>query len=163
MHGKQFDLRGAVYAKQRIMAKTSGNIRSVSKRDSSSEARTREGYERVMKPLLKKNIMRYVGNDEHIKINFTMRGNKHIVNDVLKGKIGLTKKDLSKLDSYLKNAKYEGLAGLKHPRKDNIVKFYYFKDRNKSIYYNVAEARDKLKNGRETIHRFLYAVTKEIQ
>ena len=143
------------------MGKTSGNIKSnPDKYNSSSEARKREGYVKAMQPLLKKNVVKPIGNGESIKIKFTIKGNKHIVDDILKGKSGLTKKDLPKLDSYLREAKYESSAGLKHPRKDDIVKFYYFRDRNKNIRYHVAEKIYK-HNGIEHIQRFLYAITKE--
>jgi hypothetical protein len=43
-------------------------------------------------------------------------------------------------------------------RNDNIVKFYYFKNVEKELYYNVAE---DVENGR--LRMFLYSITKAIK
>lgn len=144
------------------MAKTAGGIRGKSN-TSSTEGRKREGYVKAMQPLLNKNVIRYAGNDKHIKIKFNRKGVEHIADDVLTKKIGISKTELSKLDSSLRDATYIKSSGLYKERKDGITKFYYFKDKKKNLYYNIAENREKLKDGREKIHRFLYSVTSSIK
>jgi hypothetical protein len=49
------------------------------------------------------------------------------------------------------------------PRKDSIRKFYYFKDKNKELYYNVAEETSTTEKGKQIHKRFLYSVTKNIK
>ena len=132
------------------MGKTGGGIRGASNK-SSAAARKREGYVRAMQSLTSKNIIRYVGNDKHIKIKFNRRGIEHVANDVLEKKIGLSKNQLSNLDSRIRNATYVKSSGLYKNRSDGIQRFYYFKDKSKNVYYNVAEEATKTKNGKVKI------------
>lgn len=122
----------------------------------------RKRYLELLQPLLKLNVIRYVGNNQSIKIIHQTKGLKHIVDDVLFNTSGLTKKDLPKLHEYLKEAEFIKSSGLKKERTDDIVKFYYFKDKEKNIYYNVAETVKRTKGGKIKKDRFLYSVTNEI-
>lgn len=122
----------------------------------------REKYVEVMKPLQKRSVSKNVSPNKTISIKFTTKGNKHIANDILTNTSGLKKGDLPKLHEYLKEAEYLYSSGLTHPRTDNIVRFYYFKDKEKNIYYNVAESVESRKNGQINIKRFLYSVTNDI-
>lgn len=122
----------------------------------------REEHLRSMQPLLKKNMIRYVGNNLHIKIGFSKKGNKHIVDDFLNRTSGLSKKDLTKLHSTLKGAEFIRSSELYKDRSDNIQKFYYFKDKEKDLYYNVAETERKLRNGKVLLDRFLYSITNDM-
>lgn len=128
----------------------------------SVKQKKRESYISEMEPLLKKSVIRYVGNDRHIKIGFTKKGNEHIANDVLNKIPGLDKKELSLLHIELKEAQYVRSSDLYKERKDDIIRFYYFKNKEKKLFYNVAEKQHKTKSGKVKIDRFLYSITKEI-
>ena len=144
------------------MAKTNGEIKEETN-VSSAISRKRERYIEAMQPLLKKHVVRYVGNDKHINIKFNRRGIEHIADDILNKKIRISKRELSKLDDFLRDAIYIKSSGLYKDRKDGITKFYYFKDKNKDLYYNVAERIKKEKDGRIDISRFLYSATNNIK
>lgn len=122
----------------------------------------RKEYLEILKPILNKNVIRFVGNNKSIKIGHQTKGLKHIVDDVLYKTSGLNKKDLPKLHDFLKEAEFIRSSDLVKDRADDIVRFYYFKDREKNIYYNVAETAKKTKNGKVKIDRFLYSVTNSI-
>ena len=105
------------------MAKTNGEIKE--KMDiSSAVGRKRERYVEAMQPLLKKNVIRYVGSDKHINIKFNKKGIEHIADDLLTKNLGISQKELSKLDNLLREAKYERSSMLHKDRKDDIKKFY---------------------------------------
>ena len=115
-----------------------------------------------MQPLLDRSVIRYIENDKHIKIKFNRKGIKHVADDILTKKLEISKDELSKLDNYLREATYIKSLGLYKERKDNIQRFYYFKDKNKNLYYNVAEEVNKLKSGKIVVDRIVYAITKRI-
>jgi len=110
-----------------------------------------------MRPLLKKKIKKKVGGKE-IVIGFTSYGNSHLYSDTFDRARGFKKEDLKDLDKALKNSTYVKSAPLSKPRKDNISKFYYFKDKDKELYYNVAEER----RGRR-VSRYLFSATNQIR
>ena len=141
------------------MAKTAGGIRG-NLNTSSATARRREGYIKEMQPLLKKNVIRYVGNDKHIKIKFNRKGISHIANDMIEKNLGLSKKELPKLDDFLRDAIYINSSKKYKGRSDRYDNFYYFKDKNKKIYYHVAEETNISKNGKVKFNRYLHAITK---
>lgn len=126
------------------------------------EKTIREKHLISMEPLLQKNITRYVGNNLHIKIGFSKKGNKHIVDDFLNRTSGLSKKDLTKLHSKLRDAEFIRSSKLYKDRTDDIQKFYYFKNKKNDLYYNVAEVARKKKNGKIQLERFLYSITNDI-
>ena len=121
----------------------------------------RDKHLKEMMLLLDKKVLKEIDKGS-IVIRFTRKGNKHLYNDTLGRAKGLQKKDLKNLYTSLKGSIFVKSATLDKERNDSITKFYYFKDKDKELYYNVAEKRIKLKNGRETIHRFLYSVTDRI-
>lgn len=126
------------------------------------DTKKRESYMQQMSPLLKKSVTRYVGNDKHIKIGFKKSGNEHLVNDILTKPLRISKKELSKLHTLLEESEYKRSSELYKKRKDNIQRFYYFRDKERKVYYNVAEEVLKTKNGKIRLERFLYAITKTI-
>ena len=128
----------------------------------SARQKKREHLVQAMNPLLKKNIIRYVGNDKHIKIGFTKRGNEHVADDVLNTLNNISKKELSNIHTMLKDADYIKSSDLYKERKDDIKRFYYFKDKNKNLYYNIAEAVRVKKSGKITLERFLYSISREL-
>ena len=110
-----------------------------------------------MRPLLKKRVIKTVCG-RPIVIGFNSVGNKHLYSDTFGRAKGLNKEDLKNIDKALAKATYIKSAPLSKPRKDGISKFYYFKDSDKRLYYNVAEMR----RGKH-VFRFLYAVTDRIK
>ena len=122
----------------------------------SATARKREGYIKAMQPLQKKSVSRYVGSDKHITIKFNKRGIEHIADDILNKRIGIAKREISKLDDFLKDAKYVKSSGLYKERKDDITRFYYFHDKTKNLRYNVAEEEYK-----GHYRRYLYSIAKK--
>jgi hypothetical protein len=127
-----------------------------------AQARKREKLEDSMLPLLKKNVIRAVAADKQIKITFKKSGNSHIVNDVLEKNIKLSGTELAKIDDLIREAEYVRSSDLYKDRSDNIQRFYYFKDKKRNIYYNVAEEVVKNKNGRVYLNRFIYSTTGKI-
>jgi SPP1 gp7 family putative phage head morphogenesis protein len=135
--------------------------------EKSKTAREREKYLLEMKPLLKTAVTKEAGGKK-IKVKFTRRGNKHLYADTLTRAKGLlNKNDLKSLNAALKNADFVKSSEITKPRKDSIRKFYYFKDKNKELYYNVAEeikvesgGRDKGKNIK---FYYLYSITKSVK
>jgi SPP1 gp7 family putative phage head morphogenesis protein len=125
-------------------------------------AEERQKHLDEMKPLLKKEVRKEIGGNE-ITIKFTTNGNKHLYSDTFGHAKKFSKNDLKRLDAALQNASFVTVAPVGKLRKDNITKFYYFKDKDKELYYNVAERRRKRNNGSEEIFRFLYAVTDNIK
>jgi hypothetical protein len=133
------------------------------KQEKTAAAKERQKHLDEMKPLLKKEVRKEADGKELI-VGFTKKGNKHLYSDTLaRAKGAMDKNDLKALDVALKQSVFVQSAGLDKKRKDNIRKFYYFKDKDKELYYNVAEEREKLSNGREKIHQYLYAVTKSVK
>ena len=128
----------------------------------SAVAKKRQSFINEMEPLLDKSITRYVGSDKHIRIGFSKKGNHHIADDILSGINNTTKKELSTLNERLKKAEYIRSSELYKKRKDDIQRFYYFKDKNKDFYYHVAEAAEKRSNGRINLKRYLYSISKDM-
>lgn len=75
----------------------------------------------------------------------------------------ILKEDLKHLDKKLKEAEFVGTSEISKQRKDNIAKFYYFKDKDGEIYYNVAEEEKLGKSGKVYKNIFLYAITNKIK
>ncbi len=121
------------------------------------EAQRREKYLLEMKPLLKKQVVKETDAGA-ITVKFTAKGNKHLYSDTFKRVKALSKEDLKTLDEALNDAEFVKSAGLSKERKDKIQKFYYFKDKEKELYYNVAE---QWYNGR--FEHFLYSATEKIK
>jgi SPP1 gp7 family putative phage head morphogenesis protein len=115
-----------------------------------------------MKPLLKKEVRKEAGG-HNMTIKFTKEGNKHLYHDALTRAKGLLpKNDLKALDKALQQSVFVKSADLYKQRKDKIVKFYYFKDVDKELYYNVAERIYKHK-GIEGKKFFVHSATSRIK
>jgi SPP1 gp7 family putative phage head morphogenesis protein len=123
----------------------------------SESAKLREKYLWEMKPLLKKKVTQEV-NGKCIVIKFTQKGNKHLYSDTFGRAMGFDKTDLKNIEKDLKNAAFVKSATVSKTRKDSIKQFYYFKDKDRELYYNVAETVHK-----GGIFRFLYSVTDKIK
>lgn len=137
-------------------------VKAQAKEKKTAIAKRRKSIFDSMVRLYKRNVTRYVGNGKHIKIKFNSKGNSHIVNDYLEKLKGFDEKDLTILDSLLKEAPYVRSSKLIKDRKDNIKYFYYFKEKDREIYYNVAEEVNKLKSGKFVLDRFLYSITNSL-
>ncbi|MDR2652063.1 MAG: minor capsid protein [Prevotellaceae bacterium] len=124
----------------------------------SATAHERNKYLAEMQPLLKQTLTKET-DGKQITVKFTKKGNNHLYSDTFKRAKGvLLKKDLKNLNTALQNAVFVKPAELSKKRKDNIVKFYYFKDKDKELYYNVAE---EVRKGK--VIRYLYSATTHIQ
>ena len=120
------------------------------------QAKLREKYLQEMEHLLEKAVYKTVENKE-IKIRFTKKGNKHLYSDTF-GRANFEKEELKNIDKKLQKADFIKSSEISKQRKDNITKFYYFKDEKKQIYYNVAE-----ENKKGNFLRFLYSITNKIK
>ena len=120
------------------------------------QAKLREKYLQEMEHLLEKSVYKTVENKE-IKIRFTKKGNKHLYSDTF-GRANFEKEKLKNIDKKLQKADFIKSSEISKQRKDNITKFYYFKDEKKQIYYNVAE-----ENKKGNFLRFLYSITNKIK
>lgn len=129
--------------------------------EKSESAQRKERYLKEMEPLLKKTVRKEAGN-EQITVEFTKYGNNHLYSDTFGRAKGLSKDDLKNLDAMLMAADFVKQSAISKPRKDHIVKFYYFKEKEKELYYNVAKRIYKHK-GIEHASIFLYSVTNRIQ
>ena len=106
-----------------------------------------------MEFLLEKKVSKET-NKGIITVGFTRKGNKHLYNDILGRAKVLQIEDLINLHVSLENSTFIDSVKLVQKRKDDITKFYYFKDNDKDLYYNVAEVVNKGK-----VHRYLYSIT----
>lgn len=130
--------------------------------EKSLQAQLREKYLKEMEHLLDKSVYKEVENNKQIKVRFTKKGNKHLYSDTF-GRADFDKEDLKELDKKLKNAEFIKSSEISKQRKDNIVKFHYFKDKDEEIYYNVAEEKFQKNNGEIYLNRFLYSITNKIK
>jgi len=122
----------------------------------------REKYLKEMEILLDKKVVKRIDGGS-ISIGFTKKGNKHLYSDTIMRVEGVSKNDLKKLNTSLRKSVFVKSAELSKKRKDDITKFYYFKDKNKELYYNVAERVKMDNDGRYDISRFLYSITNSIK
>lgn len=126
------------------------------KKATSPTAEQRQKFLDEMKPLLKERVTKQVG-DKEITVRFTTKGNKHLYSDTF-GRADFDKEKLKYLAKYLKKAEFVKVAEISKSRKDDIVRFYYFEDKKRGVFYNVAEEVSK---GRTL--RYLYSITKKIR
>ncbi len=126
-------------------------------KEKSATALEREKYLKEMKPLLKVKKTLEIENGKTIRVGFTAKGNKHLYSDTF-GRSKYPKEELKDIANRLEQSKFMHSASLSKKRKDNISKFYYFKDEDLKCYYNVAE---EIIKGR--MDRFVYAVTDRLK
>jgi len=122
----------------------------------------REKYLKEMEVLLDKKVVKDIKGGS-INVGFTRKGNKHLYSDAVGRAKGMDKNDVKKLDVLLDESTFKKSAELSKKRKDGITKFYYFKDKDNKLYYNVAEIPKEYKNGKTKLKRFLYSVTNKIK
>jgi len=101
------------------------------------------------------------GNKVAIKFN-NRKGNEHFINDMLHKTNRIAEKDLPKIHEYVKEAKPMPRAGLYKERNDGIKQFYYLYDKERNVYYHIAERPEIRSNGQVNFKRFLYGVTEDI-
>jgi len=120
-----------------------------------------EKFLKEMDVLLNKKVKK-VTDQGDIMVGFTKKGNKHLYSDIIRRSISLQKEELKNLHIALEKSTFVKSSQLGKKRKDDITKFYYFKDREIDLYYNIAERIYK-HNGIEHVSRFLYSATKGIK
>jgi len=142
------------------MGRNNQGVRTASQSKTNSKSKAaieKTKYLETMKPLLSAKIEKQT-NDGNIMIGFTKYGNKHLYSDTFGRANGFGKSDLANLYNALNNSTFVKSSSLSKQRKDGITKFYYFKDKHKNLYYNVAEEVNKGK-----VHRYVYSVTNNIK
>lgn len=97
------------------------------------------------------------GNEFSIKIQIKRNGIKHITNDIHKLNV-IKQGDIHKLSNQIKNSSFIKSSPLKHSRKDNFNRFYYFKAQKSNLYFNVGRKT----NSNGSIIYELYSITKKI-
>ena len=127
----------------------------------SATAQEREKYLKEMEPLLKKTVVKEV-DGKNISIKFTKKGNRHLYSDTFIRTNSLKKEDLKHLYKALLQSKFVKSSEITKPRNDSIVRFYYFKDTERELFYNAAERIYKIKKV-EHKEIFLYAATKMVK
>ena len=95
-----------------------------------------------------------------IKVGFSTYGNKHLFSDTFGRSSVLLKEDLKDLGVLLENSTYIDDSALIHPRRDNIVHFYYYKAElhGHTVRLNVAKDVEELRNGRIIVKYYLYSI-----
>lgn len=131
----------------------------VGDKEKSERAIERTHYLHEMEHLLKKSETLKTGNKD-IKVGFTKEGNKHLFSDTFGRSSVLTKEDLASLDKALRNATFIDSAGLTHPRKDGIDRFFYYEAeiRGHKVKLNVARKVERKSNGFVRVTHFLYSI-----
>lgn len=125
----------------------------VGDKEKSERAIERTHYLHEMEPLLKKSETLKTENKE-IKVGFTKEGNKHLFSDTYGRSSVLTKENLASLEKALQNATFIESAGLTHPRKDDIDRFFCYEAniRGHKVKLNVAR---KVKRGRMAKYKYI--------
>lgn len=105
-------------------------------------------YNKKMKSNTGKTISIEVGTDSKCR--------SHLAHDIVDYKM-MDPADADKLKSYFKNSSYVGHGPAKH-EKNGYEHFYYFKVRNKDLYFNVG--KKIAENG--TVQYRLYSLSRKI-
>lgn len=119
----------------------------------------RTHYLHEMEPLLQVRHEKPI-NGGTIKVGFSTYGNKHLFSDSFGRSKVLLKEDLKDLGTLLGNSTYIDDSALTHPRRDNIVHFYYYKAElhGRTVRLNVAKDVEELHNGRILVKYYLYSI-----
>lgn len=131
----------------------------VGDRTKSARAIERKHYLHEMEPLLQVRHEKPIDGGT-IKVGFSTYGNKHLFSDTFGRSSVLLKEDLKDLGVLLENSTYIDDSALIHPRRDNIVHFYYYKAElhGHTIRLNVAKDVEELRNGRIIVKYYLYSI-----
>lgn len=136
--------------------------KEVEKSYTEQEKTLRKKYIDLLEQAKNKSVTKTFGGDK-IAIKFNNRkGNEHFVNDMLHKTNRIAEKDLPKIHEYVKEAKPMPRAGLYKERNDGIKQFYYLYDKERNVYYHIAERPEIRSNGQVNFKRFLYGVTEDI-
>lgn len=127
--------------------------------EKSAAAIERTHYLHEMEPLLQVRHEKPI-DEGTIKVGFSTYGNKHLFSDTFGRSSVLTKEDLKDLGTLLENSTYIDDSALTHPRRDNIVHFYYYKAElhGHNVRLNVAKDVEELDNGRILVKYYLYSI-----
>jgi SPP1 gp7 family putative phage head morphogenesis protein len=101
---------------------------------------------------------------QEISIGFRKEFNKHIAWDLFGSSKGIIPNgDIPKINELLETAKFVKVAKLYKRRKDDIKRFYYYKNEigGKTVYFQVAETNEN-KSYRWNKKRYLYTITKKL-
>ncbi|MDR1199937.1 MAG: hypothetical protein LBK94_13170, partial [Prevotellaceae bacterium] len=123
----------------------------------------KKGLITEMKSLYEKTVELTIFENKVINIGFEYEGNKHVVDDIvfIKGRAHglLTHSELMGIAELLKNSTFVAYAQATGKKvKKGYEMFYYFKDANKELYYNVAKIVEK-----NDEKYFLYSITRSIK
>lgn len=131
----------------------------VGDRTKSARAIERKHYLHEMEPLLQVRHEKPIDGGT-IKVGFSTYGNKHLFSDTFGRSSVLLKEDLKDLGVLLENSTYIDDSALIHPRRDNIVHFYYYKAElhGHTVRLNVAKHVEELNNGRIIVKYYLYSI-----
>ena len=131
----------------------------VGDRTKSARAIERKHYLHEMEPLLQVRHEKPIDGGT-IKVGFSTYGNKHLFSDTFGRSSVLLKEDLKDLGVLLENSTYIDDSALIHPRRDNIVHFYYYKAElhGHTVRLNVAKDVEELRNGRIIVKYYLYSI-----
>ena len=127
--------------------------------EKSATAIERTHYLHEMEPLLQIRHEKPI-DEGTIKVGFSTYGNKHLFSDTFGRSRVLLKEDLKDLGELLESGTYIDDSALTHPRRDNIVHFYYYKAElhGRTVRLNVAKDVEELRNGRIIVKYYLYSV-----
>lgn len=131
----------------------------VGDRTKTQTAIERKHYLHEMEPLLQIRHEKPI-DEGTIKVGFSTYGNKHLFSDTFGRSRVLLKEDLKDLGELLESGTYIDDSALTHPRRDNIVHFYYYKAElhGRTVRLNVAKDVEELRNGRIIVKYYLYSV-----
>ena len=133
--------------------------RCAADRNKTQTAIERTHYLHEMEPLLQVKHEKPI-DEGTIKVGFSTYGNRHLFSDTFGRSSVLTKEDLKELGTLLENSTYLDDSALTHPRRDNIVHFYYYKAElhGRIVRLNVAKDVEQFRNGRIIVKYYLYSL-----
>jgi hypothetical protein len=161
VNGRRLNLFAFRQRKDCYACQNANELIDTTTKESKNDNRRKELVNK-MERLLTRHIIMPIEKGKSINVGFNRKGNRHIVNDFLKKINGLSKNDLLKLPDYIRTSEFVKPSELYKDRADNITRFFYYYDKNKNLYYNVAKTEEKTKKGRVNKSYFLYSVTKDI-
>ena len=121
--------------------------------------RLKEQFMKSFPEKFKATIIDENGRDKIISVEVKAGDYKHIVNDSLKRRVIPTTK-LNKLYSQLNHSYYKKWSYNDKEKHKSIDKFYYFKVKGRSIYFNIARYKCKRQGGGFYYEYRLHSITK---
>lgn len=143
-------------------AYSTGASKGTSDNSKSAIGKERDRLKSVLKQHLKNKFTLKIrddnGREKRITVHVFSEDYKHLVNDIISKRV-IDKTKTRKIPKYLKNSYQKKSSTLYKERKDKIDKFYYFKNRGKKLYFNIARYKYKRKNGSCVYKYRLHALT----